>query len=55
MPSARPRRSSVAGFREPAVATIPDLANLGDDAEAALAPLDAVIDSLETVRAGLPG
>ncbi|MEW6434366.1 MAG: hypothetical protein AB1730_22940 [Myxococcota bacterium] len=35
--------------------TIPDLANLGDDAEAALAPLDAVIDSLKTVRAGLPG
>jgi len=34
---------------------IPDLANLGDDAEAALAPLDAVIDSLKTVRAGLPG
>jgi len=35
--------------------TIPDLANLGDDAEAALAPLDAVIESLKTVRAGLPG
>jgi len=35
--------------------TIPDLANLGDDAEAALTPLDAVIDSLKTVRAGLPG
>jgi hypothetical protein len=35
--------------------TIPDLANLGDDAEAALAPLDAIIDSLKTVRAGLPG
>lgn len=34
---------------------IPDLANLGDDAEAALAPLDAVIDSLKTIRAGLPG
>jgi hypothetical protein len=35
--------------------TIPDFKNLGDDAEAALAPLDAVIDSLKTVRAGLPG
>jgi len=35
--------------------TVPDLSNLGDDAEAALAPLDAVIDSLKTVRAGLPG
>lgn len=34
---------------------IPDFKNLGDDAEAALAPLDAVIDSLKTVRAGLPG
>jgi len=34
---------------------IPDLANFGDDAEAALVPLDAVIDSLKTVRAGLPG
>jgi len=34
---------------------IPDLGNLGDDAEAALAPLDAVIDSLKTIRAGLPG
>jgi hypothetical protein len=34
---------------------IPDLANLGDDAEAALVPLDAIIDSLKTVRAGLPG
>jgi hypothetical protein len=35
--------------------TIPDLSDLGDDAQAALAPLDAVIDSLKTVRAGLPG
>jgi hypothetical protein len=34
---------------------IPDFKNLGDDAEAALAPLDAVIDSLKTIRAGLPG
>lgn len=34
---------------------IPDFKDLGDDAEAALAPLDAVIDSLKTVRAGLPG
>jgi len=34
---------------------IPDLTNLGDDAEAALAPLDAVIDSLKTIRMGLPG
>jgi hypothetical protein len=34
---------------------IPDFKNLGNDAEAALAPLDAVIDSLKTVRAGLPG
>lgn len=33
---------------------IPDLKNLGDDAEAALAPLDAAIESLKTVRAGLP-
>jgi hypothetical protein len=34
---------------------IPDFKNLGNDAQAALAPLDAVIDSLKTVRAGLPG
>ena len=34
---------------------IPDFKNLGDDAEAALAPLDAVIDSLKTIRMGLPG
>jgi hypothetical protein len=37
------------------LSTIPDLADLGDDAEAALAPLDAVIDSLKAIRAGLPG
>ena len=33
---------------------IPDLANLGDDAEAALTPLDLVIQQLQTARAALP-
>jgi hypothetical protein len=33
---------------------IPDFKNLGDDAEAALAPLDLVIQQLQTARAALP-
>ena len=33
---------------------LPDLANLGDDAEAALTPLDLVIQKLQTARAALP-
>ncbi|MBI3184813.1 MAG: hypothetical protein HYZ28_21965 [Myxococcales bacterium] len=33
---------------------LPDLSNLGTDAQAALAPLDAIVEQLKTARAAIP-
>lgn len=33
---------------------LPDLSNLGTDAQAALAPLDAVVEQLKNARAAIP-
>jgi hypothetical protein len=33
---------------------LPDLANLGTDAQAALEPLDLIVDQLKTARSAIP-